>query len=81
MSATTIEYTRQTDYTKHNHRVFFVSYPEDNVYQVVYGLEAGPAMPMRTAGLLTPTTELLIQVKGGCAIAHLDIGEPLGDDT
>lgn len=37
-------------------------------------------MPMVAPVVLAPAAEVLVQVEGGGAVAHLDIGQPLGDD-
>jgi hypothetical protein len=31
--------------------------------------------------VLTPAAEVLVQVKGGLAVAELDVGQPLGSDV
>lgn len=55
---------------------FSFTYCKKYVYYIICGLKSSPSLPLWTPVILTPAAEVLVEVKGRCAIAYLYIGQP-----
>jgi hypothetical protein len=60
---------------------FSLTYRRQYVYYIIRGLKSSPPLPLWTPVILTPTAEVLVEVKRRCAVAYLHIGEPFCDDV